>query len=55
MPSKKVDSLEKKKPYNLSIRTATVLAFDSHCADYAFNKNTLIESFMEEYLLEFKK
>jgi hypothetical protein len=55
MPSKKVDSLEKKKPYNLSIRTATVLSFDSHCADYMFDKNALIESFMEEYLLEFKK
>jgi hypothetical protein len=55
MPNKKIDSLEKKMPYPLSIRTVTVLAFDSHCAEYMFDKNALIESFMEEYLLEFKK
>lgn len=55
MPNNKVDSLEKKRPYNLSIRSATILGFDTHCAEYSFDKNALIESFIEEYLLEFKK
>lgn len=54
MAQNKVNILEKKIPYPLSIRRGVVIEFDKHCADFGIDRNTVAESLFKEYLKELK-
>lgn len=48
--SKKKPILERKKPFNISIRAGLILSFKEQCLFDDVNHNDLIESLMEDYL-----
>ena len=50
MPNHKVNMLDKKHPFNLSISKKVIIAFDSKCKKLDINKNDIAESLFKEFL-----
>jgi hypothetical protein len=50
MPNNKKDILQKKKVFNSSLRTSTILAFEHDCMVNDVSPNDVLESLILEYL-----
>jgi hypothetical protein len=54
MPKAKLNPHLRKVPFNASITYQTVHRFEGICEKFVLDKNALIESFIEEFLLGFQ-
>tara|TARA_R110000851_G_scaffold296295_1_gene451401 strand:+ start:199 stop:417 length:219 start_codon:yes stop_codon:yes gene_type:complete len=52
MPNNKKNVLDKKKPYNLSIKASVIVLLEQTCIDLGVDKNTIAESLFLEFCLE---
>ena len=55
MANNRINLLEKKVPFNISIRRVIKEQFELKCLEYQIDKNSLIESLMFEYLNELER
>lgn len=54
MPNNKKNILERKVPFNLSIRKVIVLNFEEYCLNLGIDKSAMVESMIKELLYEEK-
>lgn len=52
MANKKKDSLDKKKPYNLSISASIIVLFEQRLIDLGLDRNTVAEELLVSFCTE---
>jgi len=54
MPNHKVNILEKKRPFNCSIRNCVILAFENYCKGLDLDQNAYLEGLITQHLIDVK-
>lgn len=55
MPQNKVNVLDKKVPFNLSVRRVIKIEVEKKCDEFSIDKNAVVESLLSQWLESFKK
>lgn len=55
MAQNKISPLDKKIPLNLSVRRVITIELEKKCNKYGLDKNSLVESFIFEWLNELER
>ena len=55
MPQNKINVLDKKVPFNLSVRRVIKIEVEKKCDEFSIDKNAVAESLFSQWLESFKK